>query len=101
MSSIQTILVGVAAGYAATVWAILGLTALRLHRWWSAAAYAVLGNSNLVIAYVLTAGILGREIVLPPWLGVIVLAVLFDVPALRELRAWRSSQAIIRDTVDE
>lgn len=101
MGPIQTIILGVAAGYAATIWAIVGVTAARLGRWWSASAYAILGLSNLLIAYIVTAGILGRQIELPPWVSLLILLIILDLPALRELRSWRSSQTIIRNTLDE
>ena len=97
MVTVGVAIIGLGAGFAATVWAVVGFTSLRLHHKLAGFAYLALVWADLSLAVLAISIVAHHPIVAPAGVTTLILATIIVAPAGFHLRTWRQAKLIVTE----
>lgn len=95
MNIVGVVVLATVAGFAATIWAVLTVSSLRLHRRWDGLWFACLAAATLFAVAILIGRVFGRPAA-PPVVSILILVPIIGIPPFLMFRGWLKTRTLVR-----
>lgn len=95
MNIVGAVILAAVAGFAATIWALLTVSSLRLRRWVDGLWFACLAAATLVTVTILIARIIGRPVATPAVVSILILVPIIGLPPFLMFRGWLKTRTLV------
>lgn len=95
MSIVGVVVLAAVSGFAATIWVLLTVSSVRLHRRLDGLWFACLAAATLVTVTILIARLIGRPVVVPPAVSILILVPTIGLPPFLMFRSWLKTRTLV------